>query len=89
MFEAPFQALPGTSGLQKAPGPAFCRQAVRIRKGRSGPSAYKAESLTFKAPVAAPKDLRPAMFPTIPLKCCARNLNQSFMLASGLERESY
>jgi hypothetical protein len=89
MFEAPFQALPGTSGLQKAPGPAFSRQTVRIRKPSSEPNACKADNLTFKAPVAAPKDLCPAMFLTISLECCARNLNQSFMLVPGLLGEGY
>jgi hypothetical protein len=62
MFEAPFQALPGTSGLrQQAPGPVFAINHPDDAK-RSGPGGYKADDPTFKSLV---QQRHPATFPTI------------------------
>jgi hypothetical protein len=89
MFEAPFQALPGTSGLlQKRPVRLFAVKPSGHSR-HSGPGGYKAANPTFNAPVAAAETCGRAMFSTILLKCCARNLNQSFMLGLKPEGETY
>ena len=53
----------------------------------SGPGGYKADYPTFKTGRSSGRSRLGEGFPTILLKCCALNLNQSFM--SGLEGESY
>ena len=85
MFEAPFQALPGTLGLhERSARSGFAVNPVRTGEPLSGPGRYKSHNPIFKAQVALAKGFDSAIVPTILLKCCARNLNDSFMFWAGV-----
>jgi hypothetical protein len=49
----------------------------------SGSGGYKSHNPIFKTQVALAKAFDLAIVPTILLKCCARNLNDSFMFRTG------
>src|ERR1700678_2451405 len=83
MFEAPFQALPRNfRPSYKRPARVFL-SIIRIIQS-SGSSRYKSKNPIFKAQVALAKAFDSAIVLTILLKCCARNLNDSFMFRAGV-----
>jgi hypothetical protein len=83
MFEAPVQALPRNFRPSHKRPVRFLPSTIRIIQS-SGSGRYKSHNPIFKARVALAKGFDSAIVPTILLKCCARNLNDSFMFWAGV-----